>query len=275
VIFSRARHHMVLVSSIRHHQITNDYNDGARALKNFLHYAESLSRGEAAMARQVLDGLNPLKRKSLAKESANLLAGQISAALVRRGWTAVTDAGQSRFRCDVAVREPGSDRHQLAVLIEGGGAADVLERFHTRPGILRAFGWQVAVVTAKDWWHEPEAVLERIERLLRREIADLEEEEIEAVVVEVMPESPPPTPTPPPAGPTVPAGPGRRFEFTAGNSRKFWAVAQEGNSLHIRFGRIGTSGQTQVKTFADEARAAREMAKLIAEKTGKGYVEVS
>jgi predicted DNA-binding WGR domain protein len=275
VIFSRARHHMVLVSSIRHHQITNDYNDGARALKNFLHYAESLSRGEAAMARQVLDGLNPLKRKSLAKESANLLAGQISAALVRRGWTAVTDAGQSRFRCDVAVREPGSDRHQLAVLIEGGGAADVLERFHTRPGILRAFGWQVAVVTAKDWWHEPEAVLERIERLLRREIADLEEEEIEAVVVEVMPESPPPAPTPPPAGPTVPAGPGRRFEFTAGNSRKFWAVAQEGNSLHIRFGRIGTSGQTQVKTFADEARAAREVAKLIAEKTGKGYVEVS
>lgn len=275
VIFSRARHHMVLVSSIRHHQITNDYNDGARALKNFLHYAESLSRGEAAMARQVLDGLNPLKRKSLAKESGGLLAGQLAAALVRRGWQAETGAGQSRFRCDVAVREPGSERHQLAVLIEGTGTSDVLERFHTRPGILRAFGWQVAVVTAKDWWHEPGAVLERIERLLRREIADLEEEEIEAVAVEEEPAPPAPAPgpaAPPPAA--APAGPGRRFEFTAGNSRKFWAVAQEGNSVHIRFGRIGTSGQTQVKTFADEARAAREMAKLIAEKTGKGYVEV-
>ncbi|RYD68393.1 MAG: WGR domain-containing protein, partial [Verrucomicrobiaceae bacterium] len=30
----------------------------------------------------------------------------------------------------------------------------------------------------------------------------------------------------------------------------------------------------QVKTFSDEARASREMTKLIAEKTGKGYVEV-
>ena len=36
VIFSRARHHhMAIVSSIRHHDITNDYNDGANSLKNF------------------------------------------------------------------------------------------------------------------------------------------------------------------------------------------------------------------------------------------------
>ena len=48
VIFSRARHHMAVVSSIRHDAITNDYNDGAAALKNFLHYAEHLSGGRAA-----------------------------------------------------------------------------------------------------------------------------------------------------------------------------------------------------------------------------------
>ena len=44
VIFRRARHHMAVVSSIRHHAITNDYNDGASALKSFLQYAESASR---------------------------------------------------------------------------------------------------------------------------------------------------------------------------------------------------------------------------------------
>jgi hypothetical protein len=181
VIFSRARQHMVLVSGIRHHQITNDYNDGARALKNFLHYAECLSRGDGAMARQVLEGLNPLERKPPARESdAGLLAGQIAAALAGRGWQVATGAGQSRFRCDVAVRAPGADRHQLAVLIEGSRGTDVLERFHTRPGILRAFGWQVLLVTPKDWWHEPAAVLERIERLLRRESG---EEEIADEVV--------------------------------------------------------------------------------------------
>ena len=274
VIFSRARHHMVLVSSIRHPQITNDYNDGARALRNFLHYAESLSRGEPAAARQVLEGLNPLKRKSLAVAShGNLIATQIAAALRDRGWAADTDVGQSRFRCDVAVRKPGSDRHQLAVLVEGSAKSNVLESFHTRPGILRAFGWQVAVVVAKDWWHEPAAVLERIERLLRREIPEMADEVIEDLPpVEVSIEASPPRS---PASPPQAAGPGRRFEFTEGNSRKFWAVAQEGASLVIRFGRIGTTGQVQTKVFADEPRANREMMKLIAEKTGKGYLEVN
>jgi superfamily I DNA and/or RNA helicase len=36
VIFSRARHHIAVVSSIRHQASTNDYNDGAAALKGFL-----------------------------------------------------------------------------------------------------------------------------------------------------------------------------------------------------------------------------------------------
>jgi predicted DNA-binding WGR domain protein len=266
VIFSRARHHMVLVGSIRHHQITNDYNDGARALRDFLHYADSLSRGDAAMARQILDGLNPLQRKGLSRTGGTnaAAAGQIAGALRTRGWLADLDAGQSRFRCDVAVRAPGADRHQLAVLVESGGSHGVLERFHTRPGILRAFGWQVAIVTLKDWWHDPAAVLERIERLLRREIAETLEEEIPAAAVPQDPQ---------PAAPVAAEdGPRHHFEFTAGNSRKFWAVSRQGASLQIRFGRIGTSGQLQVKSFADDARAAREMEKLIAEKTAKGYV---
>ena len=37
-----------VVSSIRHHDITNDYNDGANSLKNFLQYAEAVSKGDAS-----------------------------------------------------------------------------------------------------------------------------------------------------------------------------------------------------------------------------------
>src|SRR6185369_3449454 len=56
VAFSRARHHMAVVSSIRHHDITNDYNDGANCLKNYLRYAEAMSAGEFDAARRVLAG---------------------------------------------------------------------------------------------------------------------------------------------------------------------------------------------------------------------------
>jgi predicted DNA-binding WGR domain protein len=43
----------------------------------------------------------------------------------------------------------------------------------------------------------------------------------------------------------------------------------------VRYGRIGSEGQSNVKTFPDEAAAARHADKLIAEKTGKGYLEVT
>lgn len=270
VIFSRARQHMVLLSSLRHSDITNDYNDGANALKNFLQYAESMSRGDIPFARQVLEALNPMKRRALSLEQAtNITSEQIAAALRSRGWQAETQIGQSRFRCDVAVRTSGASQHQVGVLLDLRSNADVLERFHTQPAILKAFGWQALVVLAKDWWHDPAAVIERIERLLRNEV---EEEPTE----EDLP--PEPTPTESEPAPVIEVEPSppttniQRFELIEGASKKFWEVSQDGSSMTVCYGRIGTTGQTQTKTFPDEPRASREIQKLIAEKLKKGYI---
>ena len=71
----------------------------------------------------------------------------------------------------------------------------------------------------------------------------------------------------------APSGAGRYFEFIGGSSRKFWEISVAGKSFTVRFGRIGTAGQSQTKTFADEAKAQREAEHLIAEKLRKGYVE--
>ena len=65
----------------------------------------------------------------------------------------------------------------------------------------------------------------------------------------------------------------RRFELAQGKSAKFWEISTNGNDVTVRFGRLGTSGQTQTKTFADSAAAQKHADKLIAEKTGKGYTE--
>ena len=53
VIFSRAKKHMAIVSSIKHHHITNDYNDGANFFKRFLHYAEMVSTGNMGLATSI------------------------------------------------------------------------------------------------------------------------------------------------------------------------------------------------------------------------------
>lgn len=63
-----------------------------------------------------------------------------------------------------------------------------------------------------------------------------------------------------------------RYEFSDGKSDKFWEVAVNGNTLSVRYGRIGTQGQSKDKDFSGSEDAEKEKAKLIKEKTGKGYV---
>lgn len=67
----------------------------------------------------------------------------------------------------------------------------------------------------------------------------------------------------------------RRYELSDGKSHKFWAIERDGKTLRFRYGRIGTDGQALAKSFASPTAAEKEEAKLVAEKTKKGYRAVS
>ncbi len=65
----------------------------------------------------------------------------------------------------------------------------------------------------------------------------------------------------------------RRFEFSEGSSNKFWEIHSDGNLVFTRYGRIGSDGQVTQKDEGSEAGAQKLVAKLIGEKTRKGYQE--
>lgn len=67
----------------------------------------------------------------------------------------------------------------------------------------------------------------------------------------------------------------KRFELVEGTSSKFWEVSVTDGDLTVRFGRIGTNGQTKTKALGSAAAAEKERDKLIKEKTGGGYKEVT
>ena len=271
VIFSRARHHMAVVSSIRHSAITNDYNDGAAALKGFLQYAEFCSAGDTRSARAVLEGLNPLNRKS-AQLGARVdsVVTQLAQALRGRGHEVDEHVGQSRFRCDLAIRSGDNRHYELALLVDTEdyyANRNVAERSVMRPAILRAFGWEVMTVLSRDWYHEPQGVIDRIERRLRGEDEPQVDEAAAAPAPEA--ESVPTDLADPNTGPTV-----RRCELVENGTSKFWQVSQSGSTLIVQYGRIGMTGQTLNKYFQSPEKAARELEKLFAEKLRKGYEAV-
>jgi predicted DNA-binding WGR domain protein len=308
VIFSRARRHMAVVSSIRHFDITNDYNDGASCLRNFLEYSAACSGGDASTARRVLAGANPLGSARHTANATDPVATQLAAALREKGLHVECDVGQSTFRLPLAVRRRANDAHTLGILIDDAvhfAQRDLLERYLLRPGVLVAFGWRVVQVFTKDWHHDPELVLRQIHDALEGVAVEPIEAEPapeqsesrpassrgitadETVAIEEIGDTGGPDenaepiaksrPAPvrtlvtsvTPSEPSVP----RHFTCSEEGSSKFWEVVVDGNQLTIRFGRIGTNGQTQTKTFTTPEAAGREQEKLIRSKLAKGYIE--
>jgi predicted DNA-binding WGR domain protein len=314
VAFSRAKKHMAVVSSVHYTDIKNVYNDGANSLRNYLQYAAAMSSGDLALARVVLKNLNPLGATARAQDATrDTVVAALAETLQSRGFEVELAVGHSHFRCDLAVKVPSEAAFQLAVFVDTESyyrERDVIERDVLRPKLLRAFGWDVTHVLAKDWLEDPGAVIARLEQRIRGEAVAVPEspsDEVEPlsdkdVWLETgvpMPErapapapaaadplppvaSPPPAPASPPSPPPAAAprisallpGQTRYFEFVGGNSKKFWHVTVDGSDLVVSFGRIGTAGQLKRKSFPNEAMARREAEALIREKLGKGYQEV-
>ncbi|MFB7370782.1 DUF4132 domain-containing protein [Streptomyces sp. NPDC056222] len=66
----------------------------------------------------------------------------------------------------------------------------------------------------------------------------------------------------------------RRWEYVGDGSAKFWEAEAAGTSVTVRFGRVGTDGQTRVKEFDSSEAAQSYLAKAVAEKERKGYEEL-
>ncbi|MEI5673733.1 MULTISPECIES: AAA domain-containing protein [unclassified Nocardioides] len=166
VIFSRAKRHMVLVSSIDHTAITNTYNDGANTLRGFLQYAAAVSAGDPSAATAVLRTLRERDRADgqVARPEPAVVE-QLAEALAARGLEVARDVGQSHFRCDLALRRPGGTSYDVAVLVDHPArlaAAPADARRIAQPAALAAAGWRVEQVVATEWLERPGAVVDRL-----------------------------------------------------------------------------------------------------------------
>ncbi len=63
----------------------------------------------------------------------------------------------------------------------------------------------------------------------------------------------------------------RRLVFIGGSSAKFWQVTVADGCVAVRYGRIGTEGQRQAKSFDNATQAMRHAEGLIRQKLAKGY----
>lgn len=61
------------------------------------------------------------------------------------------------------------------------------------------------------------------------------------------------------------------LEYKDDKSGKFWQIEVAGNQFTVLYGKIGTDGREQVKTFDSEEKTLKEAQKLVNQKVSKGY----
>ncbi len=287
VIFSRAKKHMAVISSIKHFNITNEYNEGANYFRRFLQYAEHVSNGNMQTARTILDGLVINKTGKTEEAAKTIVLIEIKQRLQQLGYEVAEQVGQSGFKCSLAIKTNTSDEeYTMSVLIDDDkhySNTNLVEQYYQRPAILEAFGWKSINVFAKDWLQQPDKVMELIIKKIKEEPVKEEAAEEKAssilttgvavAITETMPEEM----KQPVQSAALPGFDGlhfERLELADGSSNKFWEAAVQENKLVVRFGRIGTKGQVQVKSFSDYETAAKEKEKMVKEKKAKGYNRV-
>jgi predicted DNA-binding WGR domain protein len=63
------------------------------------------------------------------------------------------------------------------------------------------------------------------------------------------------------------------LEFKDDKSSKFWEITSFEKSFTVRYGKIGTNGQTQTKEFSSVEEAEKAAEIILKEKLNKGYIE--
>lgn len=282
VIFSRAKKHMAIISSIKYADIKNEYNEGANYFRKFLQYAEAVSRGELKSANLTLDSLSKNSVIDTSINSTNAIVLGIAKELNALGYKTDLNVGQSYFRCNIGVRsKENKNKYCLGVLVdttEHYKNSNLLEQYVLRPSILKSFNWNVIQVYSKDWLHQSEKVMEQIIKALE---GKLEEEEplmvktepaiIEDKKIEVVIETDTKIEEQKIESVSENSLSFKRFNFKDDSSDKFWEIAQDGVRMVVRYGKAGTKGQENVKVFETEVQTKTEIDKLISQKVNKGY----
>ncbi len=281
VIFSRAKKHMAIVSSIKYANITNEYNEGANYFRRFLQYAENVSTGNMEMARSILDSLI-FNKKEIAAAKSSVVLKQIKDELEAKGFNVKENVGQSTFKCSIAVKlHPDDSSYVLSILIDDENHYNndnLLEQYYQRPAILKSFGWKTMHLYAKDWLQNPkkmmDLIVKRIHEIPVDEITEDELPDFDVLVSSEDPEKEQPTPSPTPKNEPIIGYEDLVFDhlvFKDMGSYKFWESATVESKMIIRFGKIGTKGQVNIKTFASPEIAEKEREKIMKEKLNKGY----
>lgn len=155
VAVSRARHEMIIFSSLRPEQVdtSRSKSRGVADLKAFLEFAQ---RGVVPMMATI----------SESERTDRLFERVLCAQLQQRDLQVKTQVGASGYKIDLAIVDPANPgRYLLGIICDGPSykmAKTARDRDKLCEGFLVDLGWRLHRVWSTDWWENPSGEIDRI-----------------------------------------------------------------------------------------------------------------
>ncbi|QIZ75612.1 DUF4011 domain-containing protein [Ferrimonas lipolytica] len=178
VLISRARQAMNVFSNFTADDLKTDSSSpfGIRALKNFLHYANT----------GVL-----VEREETGKAPDSPFEEQVISAIRGLGYEIEPQVGCSGFYIDIAVRDPAKPgRYILAVECDGAtyhGSREARDRDRIRQAVLAGLGWRFHRIWSTDWFRNAHKQTVKLQQSIEQAVAyygALDNDQTQAAAIE-------------------------------------------------------------------------------------------
>lgn len=247
VLFSRARKHMVVVSSLYGKDIETN-NENISLLKKYLDYAQIISEGSNV--------LSAFKSKP---NSIQFLIDDIKLALEKRGHKVDVNIGYSSFKCHLAIK--GKTQYDLGILLDDDlhyQHNNIYENYVQKQQLLQERNWNMIRVYTANWIFSPEDVLTKIEMAIENPIQIEKAIDNKAIALEDKFDKKE-----------------KQLLFTRlikqGKQTMFWEIAIDNMDVIILYGKLDHKGTKLIKRTESVAEAITLKRKLTQEKLKNDY----
>ncbi|MBA4493338.1 AAA domain-containing protein [Paenactinomyces guangxiensis] len=176
VAITRAKEKIYVVASIEPHElnVAGSKHEGPRLFRHYLEYAKAVSDGDKEKVLSVLQRVNPqteTKKQFSDDQFDSPFEAEVCEALRSIGYQVDTQIGVSGYRIDLGIVHPKNPGFYI-LGIECDGAAyhsspHTKERDLYRQEFLESRGWKIQRIWSRNWWRNPGAEIEKIDRMVK------------------------------------------------------------------------------------------------------------
>ncbi|MCL2587005.1 MAG: AAA domain-containing protein, partial [Firmicutes bacterium] len=177
VAVTRAKKKIYVITSIEPEELNveNTKNAGPKIFRKYLEYARAVSAGKQKDVQAILEDFRPPSDQVQVRATTGV-ASELKTGLEKLGYTVEENLGSNNYKLSLAIYDKKLDRYLVGIELDDAAfksSPSVIERDVFRSTFMESRGWAIMRVWSRDYWLNPQRVVDRIDKAAKKSSAAL------------------------------------------------------------------------------------------------------